>query len=203
MAPRDNRNQGGASYPFVEVVSPLDELGAMVKPGAWSREDRKAAVSELYMAHHRRLVGLASLLADDRGSAEEVVQEAFLALYRQWRVLRDPSAAVGYLNRCVVNGGRNRVRRIRRFAAVVQQLPSGSEVLASAEHAALGHEESDRVRAAIRSLPQRQREVIVLRYYLDQSEAEIAEILGVSRGTVKSHASRGLATLARQLDGES
>jgi RNA polymerase sigma-70 factor (sigma-E family) len=175
----------------------------MRKPGQWGRKDRTAAVSELYAAHYRRLVGLASLLADDRGSAEEVVQEAFFALYRQWRVLRDPSAAVAYLNRCVVNGGRSRVRQGRRQAAAMPLVAVEPRTLASAEQDAMVLDELARVRRQIRALPRRQREVLVLRYYLDQSEAEIAETLGVSRGSVKSYASRALTTLGRALELES
>ena len=175
----------------------------MRKPGVWAQKDRTAAVADLFTTHHRRLVGLASLLADDRGSAEEVVQEAFLSLYRQWRLLRDPTSAVAYLNRCVVNGGRRRLRQGQRFAAAAPQVVSAVQVLPSAEQDAVVQDEFERIRRQIRGLPRRQREVVVLRYYLDQSEAEIAETLGVSRGSVKTHASRALATLAQRLDDES
>ena len=175
----------------------------MVDTAAWTQAARTAAVSELFRAHHRRLVGLAALFVEDLETAEEVVQDAFLSLYRQWRLLRDPSAAVCYLNRCVTNGGRDRWRRSRRFAGLVPRLPVGPAEGESAEHAAVTHEVHDRVWQAIRDLPRRQREVVVLRYYLEQSEAEIADTLGVSRGAVKTHASRGLAALARRLDIES
>lgn len=161
--------------------------------------DRAATVSELFVAHHRRLIGLAALLVDDRGGAEEVVQEAFLNLHRQWRLLRDPSAAAAYLNRCVVNGSRRRLRQSRRLALLVPRMTGSSEVLVSAEQQVVDREQLGCVRREIGELPRRQREVLVLRYYLDQSEAEIADTLGISRGSVKSHASRGLATLARRL----
>jgi DNA-directed RNA polymerase specialized sigma24 family protein len=104
----------------VDVVSHLDEAGGMEQLGtipAKTRLSRTAAVSELFRVHHRRLVGLASLLVDDHGSAEAVVQDAFVNLYRHWRSLRDPNGAVPYLNRCVVDASRDRLRRKGRYAA--------------------------------------------------------------------------------------
>lgn len=159
--------------------------------------DATAAVTELFVGHHRRLVGLASLLVDDRQTAEDVVQEAFAAVHRRWPHLRDPEAAVAYLNRAVVNGGRDTLRRRRRAGTAVLQLVPRSEELSSAEHEAVVHQDADRLWAAVTALPTRQRQVLVLRYYLDQSESEIAETLGVSRGSVKKHASRGVAALAQ------
>ena len=83
----------------------------MNEPEWFGRTD---AVSALFVAHHRRLVGLAALLVDDRATAEDVVQEAFVNLHRRWRHLRDPGAAVAYLNKAVVNGGRDRLRQLRQ-----------------------------------------------------------------------------------------
>ncbi len=160
--------------------------------------DRDSTVSALFVAHHRRLVGLASLLVDDRRVAEDVVQEAFAGLYRRWRHLRDPNAALEFLTKAVVNGGRDSLRRKSRAQAAVLRLVPQSEFLDSAEHTAVQHQEADLLWAAIAALPQRQRQVLVLRYYLDQTEAEIADTLGVSAGSVKKHASRGIATLARE-----
>ena len=174
----------------------MHEVGTVDEP-RW--RGRAEAVSSLFRAHHRRLVGLASLLVDDQGTAEDVVQEAFAGLYRRWWQLHDPHAAVAYLNRAVVNGGRDHLRHGRRATASLLRMTPRSEALPSAEHDAVEHEEADRMWQAITALPPRQRQVIVLRYYLDQSEAEIADTLGVSRGSVKRHASRGLAALARCL----
>jgi RNA polymerase sigma-70 factor (sigma-E family) len=179
-------------------MSPEYELGPGSEP--WVRpgnDDRTAVVAELFAAHHRRLVGLASLLVDDRQTAEDVVQDAFAGLYRRWRGLRDPNAAAAYLNRAVVNGSSDARRRDRRSRTALLRLPPRSEELDSAEHDAVTRTEDDRLWAAVVALPHRQRQVLVLRYYLAQSEAEIAETLQVSRGSVKRHASRGLATLAR------
>jgi RNA polymerase sigma-70 factor (sigma-E family) len=161
----------------------------------WS--GRSDAVASLFRLHHRRLVGLAALLCDDRATAEDVVQEAFAGLYRRWWQLRDAHSAVAYLNKAVVNGGRNHLSRGRRADASLLRMVPQSEALSSAEQDVMARDEVDRLRQAIRSLPRRQRQVLVLRYYLDQSEAEIAETLSVSRGAVKRHASRGLAALAR------
>lgn len=160
--------------------------------------DGSEAVSGLFLAHHRRLVGLASLLVDDRQSAEDVVQEAFAGLYRRWRRLRDPNSAVAYLNRAVVNGSRDSLRRGRRAGSAMSRLVPRSESLVSAEGEVVQHQDADLLWAAVTALPRRQRQVLVLRYYLDQSETEIAETLDISRGSVKTHASRGIAALAQE-----
>lgn len=175
----------------------------MGESGPYSHSRRADAVSSLFLAHHRRLVGLASLLVDDRETAEDVVQEAFAGLYLRWRHLRDPNAAVAYLNRTVANGSRDQLRHGRRVTAGLSRLIPRSEALSSAEHDAVAHDEADRLWRAVTQLPRRQREVLVLRYYLDQTEAEIADTLGVSTGSVKRHASRGLAALAACLEGGS
>lgn len=168
-----------------------------------ARVDRDEAISTLFAAHHSRLVGLAALLVDDRETAEDVVQEAFATVYRRWRLLRDPDAAVAYLRASVVNGSRSQLRRRHTVRTNLPRLASRSEALASAEHDAVHHEESDRLWAAVTALPMRQRQVLVLRYYLGQTEAEIADTLGVSAGSVKQHASRGLAALAVRWEAES
>ena len=175
----------------------MSEVSVVVERPWAGRSD---AVASLFRTHHRRLVGLASLLCDDQATAEDVVQEAFAGLYRRWWQLRDPHNAVAYLNRAVVNGGRDHLRRGRRAEASLQRLAPRSEELASAEQDVVRSDESDRLWQAIRSLPRRQRQVLVLRYYLDQSEAEIADTLAISRGSVKQHASRGLAALARSTE---
>ena len=172
---------------------------------AGGRTDRRpaAVVSELFVAHHRRLLGLAALLVDTPEAAEDVVQDAFMALYRRWSRLRDPNAAVAYLNRAVVNGSRDALRRGQRADRARLRLVPRAEELSSAEHDAVHHQEADRLWAAVTDLPARQREVLVLRYYLEQGESEIAETLGISRGSVKKHASRGLAALAQAWEGQS
>lgn len=159
--------------------------------------DARRSVTELYHLHYRRLVGLAGMLVDDRGSAEEVVQDAFEALYRHWSRLRDPDAAITYLNRCVVNKSRSRLRRRGTERAFLAPVP---DPVAGADATALEKQQHQDLLAAVADLPQRQREVIVLRYYLDLSEGQIAAWLGISPGSVKRHAFRATATLQRRLE---
>ena len=155
------------------------------------------AVTELFHQHYRRLVGLAALMVDDRETAEEVVQDAFEALYRHWPRLRDPHAAVAYLNRSVVNGGRSKVRR-RVTARGFRPPEAGVEP--SAESGGLATSRRHDLVAAVHLLPRRQREVVVLRYFLDLSEIEIADWLGVSTGSVKRHASRATDSLRKRME---
>jgi RNA polymerase sigma-70 factor (sigma-E family) len=151
-------------------------------------------LSDLYRDHRMRMVRLAILLVDDPATAEDVVQEAFAGLHRHWAGLRDEAAAVGYLRTAVVNGSRSVLRR-RRTAR--DYVPPHQVNARSAESLAMLSTEHQAVVDAIATLPRRQREVLVLRYYGGLSEAEIAEATGISRGTVKSTASRALDAVAR------
>jgi RNA polymerase sigma-70 factor (sigma-E family) len=149
----------------------------------------------LYAAQWLPMVRLAVLLVDDRGAAEDVVQDAFVGLYR--RPPHNADAAVGYLRTSVVNGARSLLRR--RGVARKHLLELRSENAEGADHSILVAAEHAEVVAALRHLPRRQREVLVLRYWSHLSEAEIAQTLGVSTGTVKSTASRGLDALEAKL----
>ena len=162
--------------------------------------DADEAVTALYTAHYRSLVRISAVLLRDQGAAEEVVQDAFVAMHGAWRRLRDPDKALAYLRQAVVNRSRSALRR-RRTAE--KYAPAPMPDAASAEHHALEALEHDAVLIALRRLPHRQRETLVLRYYADLSEAEIAEAMGVTRGAVKSHASRGMATLRSMLEPQS
>lgn len=164
--------------------------------GAAARWDADEAVTELYAAHYRGLVRLAALLLHDVGAAEEVVQDAFVAMHRSWRRLRDPERALPYLRQAVVNRSRS---ALRHRSVVARHTPHHVPDVPSAEQGAMQALEHREVLVALRSLPPRQREALVLRYYLDLSEADIAAAMGVSRGAVKSHASRGMATLRAAL----
>ena len=157
--------------------------------GRWDADE---AVEQLYATHYRRLVRLSVLLVGDLESAEEVVQDSFVAMHARWHSLREPEKGLAYLRQTVVNRSRSVLRhrgvRARYVAPAERDLPGADE------HA-LVSERRDAVLRAMRELPDRQREVLALRYYLDLSEADIAETLGISRGAVKSHASRGVAAL--------
>ena len=138
---------------------------------------------------------LSVLLVRDQGAAEEVVQDAFVAMHGRWSRLRDPDKALAYLRQAVVNRSRSALRHRGVVERHVRATAPGdgptTGVRGGARRAA--------VLDALRRLPDRQREVLALRYYLDLSEAEIADALGISRGAVKSHASRGAAALRSQL----
>jgi RNA polymerase sigma-70 factor (sigma-E family) len=167
---------------------------APVTGRAWDADD---AVTQLYSVQYRSLVRLAVLLLRDVGAAEEVVQDAFVAMHGSWRRLRDPDRALAYLRQSVVNRSRS---ALRHRSVEQRHAPAPMPDHASAEHGALEAMERDNVIRALHQLPRRQREVLVLRYYVDLSEAQIAEAIGISRGAVKSHASRGMASLRASLE---
>jgi RNA polymerase sigma-70 factor (sigma-E family) len=153
-------------------------------------------LAELYAAHRLALVRMAVLLVDDLGAAEDVVQDAFASFAARGTALRDPGAAVGYLRISVVNGCRSALRRrrtARAYAPPHEVEPDGPDARAVLS------EEHREVLAALDQLAPRQREVLVLRFWSGMTEAEIASALDISRGTVKSTASRALTALEKIL----
>jgi RNA polymerase sigma-70 factor (sigma-E family) len=154
-------------------------------------------VEDLYRGHALRLTRMALLLVGDKPTAEDVVQEAFLGLFRGLGRLSDPGRAEAYLRISVLNGCRS-VLRARRRARLLRGAAAEYPAVWSAESAALAGEDRREVLRAVARLPRRQREVLVLRYFAGLSDSEIAADLGVSRGTVVSTASRALAALARK-----
>ena len=176
---------------------PPDAFGVSGTVRAEWSADR--AVIELYSQHYRALVRLAALLVRDTPTAEEVVQDSFVAMHGGWQRLRDTEKALAYLRQAVVN----RSRSVLRHRTVVDKnLQKAPPDMPSAEHGALVLLERSAVVAALRGLPDRQREAIVLRYYADLSEAEIATAMGISRGAVKSHTARGMTALRAALEQE-
>lgn len=159
------------------------------------------AITDLYTAEYASLVRLATLLIGDLGTAEEVVQDCFVALHQRWARLRDQGTGAAYLRRSVVN----RCRSVQRHRTVVDRFlrRAQSATLPSAESQAIDADRYADVLAAVRALPVRQREALVLRYYLDLSEAQTAEVMGISHGAVKSHTARALAALRRILESTS
>jgi len=147
---------------------------------------------DLYLSQRQALVRLAWLLVDDLGDAEDVVHQAFVQAHLAWGRLRGPDRALAYLRRAVLHGARSRPRRLR---ALAHQVPAPSGGTGPAEPVAVG-EDHVRALAAVRSLPLRQRECLVLRFYFDLSAAEMADALGISAGAVETHVHRGLEALA-------
>jgi RNA polymerase sigma-70 factor (sigma-E family) len=155
------------------------------------------ALETVFRLHQRSLLKTAYLLLGDRGLAEEAVQEAFLRVHRVMQRAGSPDAVLPYLRTALVNVCRSGVRRL----VLARRHPAPSEGrTASPEDTVVLQEEHRAVADALLALPLRQRECLVLRYYLDLSEAEIASTLGISAGSVKTHAHRGMATLAHLLE---
>jgi RNA polymerase sigma-70 factor (sigma-E family) len=156
-------------------------------------------LESVHREEYAPLVRMAALVLGDAGLAEQVVQDAFVRLYVRRGGLRRIERPGAYLRNAVLNGCRSQLRHrrvvdrheARHTVLLTSAATPESEALAAAEH--------ERVVRALRSVSARQREALVLRYYLDLSEAEIAAAMGVSAGSVKTHLHRGLAALAQLL----
>jgi len=186
-----------------------DREGAADSPGqAQSAELAAGApavdVSALFRQHYAELVRLAVMLLGDRPAAEDVVQDVFARLHTRRDRPGPRGDQLAYVRVCVLNGCRRRrarravLRRLSGSGAPLPDLPHES-----AESEVIQAEGRRQVLAALAALPPRRREVLVLRYYLGLREAEIAAVLGITPGTVKSTTARGLGALARALGEES
>jgi RNA polymerase sigma factor (sigma-70 family) len=162
-------------------------------PALNASDDPATSVAVLFRARYPEMVRLADLLGAD--DPEDIAQEAFARLIRKYGSLRHPDAALAYVRASVCNLTRNRHRHLR---VVRLRTPAGHDE-DSSEQVAMLREDHREVLTALAELPPRRREAIVMRYWLDLSEREIAAAMGVSPGTVKSHVSRGLAALAQAL----
>jgi RNA polymerase sigma-70 factor (sigma-E family) len=162
------------------------------------------SLAGLFRRHHAELVRLAVLLVHDQPTAEDVVQDVFARIHAS-RAAGRPGEELAYIRASVLNACRSvlRRRRVARRATRFHDVLSDHSASASAEAEAIRDEDRRQVLAALAALPARRREVLILRYYLGLSQAEIASTLGVSQGTVKSAAARGIAALARALGEES
>jgi RNA polymerase sigma-70 factor (sigma-E family) len=176
------------------LVVPDSTLGSIP-----AEMDADSAVTELYSTHYRALVRLAALLVRDIATAEEVVQDSFIAMHGSWRRLRDTDKALSYLRQSVVNKSRS---VLRHRVVMDRNAPKPAPDVPSAEQGAITLLERSSVVKALRRLPERQREALVLRYYGDMSEAQIASVMGISRGAVKSHTARGMSSLRTVLEVE-
>jgi RNA polymerase sigma-70 factor (sigma-E family) len=165
-------------------------------PCAAREGDADWAVTELYSFQYWPLVRMAVLLVRDVPTAEDVVQDSFVAMHDGWQRLRDADSALAYLRSAVLN----RSRSVLRHRAVVEKHVQGPlPDMPSAEYGALALLERSAVVSALGKLTGRQREAIVLRYYAGLCEAEIAAVMGISCGAVKSHTARGMAALRAEL----
>jgi RNA polymerase sigma factor (sigma-70 family) len=169
--------------------------GSALSAGRWTARPTDP-VDELYRAHALRLTRLAMVIVGDAESAQDVVQDAFLGLYRSWPRLRDPAKAPVYLRAAVLNGARGvlRARNRSRLLRLRHDPP-----VWSAEAAVMVREDHRAVLAAVARLSPRQRDVLALRYYVGLSHAEIAESLSITTGTVSSTISHAMTALAREL----
>jgi RNA polymerase sigma-70 factor (sigma-E family) len=164
--------------------------------GTHAGDHAAGAVAALYSEHAVGLIRLAYLMLGDRAAAEDAVQDAFFGLYRHWDQLADPGRALGYVRTAVLNGCRSVLRR----QATGRKLALHPAPEASAEAAVLSREEREEVMRAVRRLPDRQREALVLRFYLDLPEREIARIMGLRPGSVRSATHRALRALGQSLE---
>jgi RNA polymerase sigma-70 factor (sigma-E family) len=189
------RREGPARLYYVDAQTAGLAGGRDREGGTAATEpDPAAAVTDLFRAHHLDLVRLALMLVGDVATAEDVVQDAFERLHSRWHRLRDPASGLAYARSSVLNGCRSVHRHAamsRRHAAVLAQPPAGSQDGAAAA------DDRGMLATALRGLPRRQREVLVLRYYCDLDIAEIAATLRIGSSAVRSTMSRGLAALAR------
>lgn len=189
-------------------VRPALVIGSRADNATGADDGREAAATELpelFRRHQAELLRLAVLIVRDQHTAEDVVQDVFTRLHARGHRAAHLDQALVYLRAAVLNGCRSVLRReaLGRRLGGVRDWPYSRSTTGSAEQEAIRAEDRDEVLKALAALPARRREVLVLRYYLNLSEAEIAATLGISAGTVKSTAARGIAALARALKEES
>lgn len=193
-AARTQHVTNGAQTELPILMEVLDDIPVMGV--AW---DADWSVTELYGMHYRPLVQLAALLILDVATAEEVVQDSYVAMHIGWRRLCDGDKSLSYLRQCVVNRARS---VLRHRVIAVRNAPEPAADMPNAEHGAMVPLERSAVVAALRALPPRQREALVLRYYGDLSDAQIASAMGISRGSVKSHTASAMSALRSILEAE-
>ncbi len=158
--------------------------------------EREAALSQLFDRHYTSMLRLATLLGAD--DPENIVAEAYYQVYRKWRKLRDTGASEAYLRSVVCNLTRMRIRHLQVVRKHVEAPPV--DAVASAESSALLHEDQRALISALNRLPRRQREALVLRHWLGLKEQEIAQAMGISCGSVKTHTARGVAALTQAME---
>ncbi|MFF4265166.1 SigE family RNA polymerase sigma factor [Streptomyces virginiae] len=196
-APRDSAETDGSGKSEAEKAETAEkpETAESAEAAVHAEVVAGTTVDHLtatYQAHYRSLLGLAALLLDDTASCEDVVQEAFIRVHSARNRVRDREKTLAYLRQTVVNLSRSALRRrILGLKLLSKPMPD----MASAEEGAYDQLERDDLIKAMRGLQRRQREVLVLRYFADMTESQVAETLGISLGSVKAYGSRGIAAL--------
>lgn len=150
-----------------------------------------------YRNHYSALLRLAALLLDDTASCEDVVQEAFIRVHAARARVREPEKTLAYLRQTVVNLSRS---TLRRRLIGLRIAPKPMPDMASAEEGAYDLLEKDALIQALKGIQRRQREVLVLRYFSDMTEVQVAALLGISVGSVKAYGSRGIAALRVKME---
>jgi RNA polymerase sigma-70 factor (sigma-E family) len=183
---------GAAALRWSDSGWPDDEPSTQPR----AADSAEAAVAALYADAAVGLIRLAYVMLGDRPAAEDVVQDAFCGLYRNWDRLTDHDRALAYVRSSVLNGSRTVLRR----RAIGDRVTLYQPPARSAEAAVLSREERQEVLRAVRRLPDRQREALVLRFYLDLPDPEIARVMGIRPGTVRSATHRALKALGQMLE---
>lgn len=179
-----------------DALDPSASTGARVVATVDVRTDADALVKRLFEEEGQRLVRLVRLFVDDRNAAEDIVQEGFIRLARSASRIHDPGKAAPYLRSIVLNLARDHNRR--GLVSLRHHLPFDDH-RASTEDEIVLREDQQQVIDALRRLPHRQRDCLVLRYYEELGIDDIAETLGISRNSVKTHLRRGLAAMEGHL----
>ncbi|HVE62249.1 MAG TPA: sigma-70 family RNA polymerase sigma factor [Mycobacteriales bacterium] len=187
------------THAAAEEILSMQERRVVDRRGAATSPTRPELLETLFRRHYTPLLQLAVVVLGNREAAEDAVQEAFVALHRNWRSLRDPAAAEAYLRSAVLNRSRSWVRR-QATQRAVRPLMLVREHHESAEDTTVGRDQVGSLVAAMRTLARRQREVLACRFVLELSVAETADQLQISTGSVKAHTSRGLRALQQRIE---
>lgn len=186
-----------ADGPAVARAAVVPPSAAAVGPAAIGEVDVDRMVRTLFVEQAGALVRMARLFVDDRNAAEDLVQEAFIRLARHGHRIVDPAKSAAYLRSIVLNLARD---HNRRGLVSLRHRPPADEAQATAEEEVVLRDDRREVIDALRSLPARQRDCVVLRYYFELGVAGIADTLGISQNSVKTHLTRGLVALGRRLE---
>ncbi|MGW9206889.1 sigma-70 family RNA polymerase sigma factor [Embleya sp. NPDC055664] len=199
---RDTSDAAPPTHIPAQEAAPSAPPVASAQPGSATQptpdpagSDREVQVARLFDLHYPSMLRLATLLGAD--DPENIVAEAYYEIYRKYRKLRTPDAAAAYLRSVVCNLTRMRIRHLQ---VARRHVEDRIDTVASAETSALLRDDQRALIRALRALPARQREALVLRHWLCLKEKEIAATMGISVGSVKTHTARGLAALTHAME---